>query len=291
MKSFIHYIKTLLITKKNESEWQLGYLTIGVQDLKQMKRFYTQTLGLSVLQSFQDSILLGSAIGSIPILKLVQITPLYQQKALYYFGLKLPKKEYLGDLANHLLSQNCLISASEDDGYSEAFYIIDPEGNRIKIYWDKPYTEVTTNFEHQEASTLALPISYFLTIRDNFYDTLPRNSRLAQLHLSVKDNFLQEEFFTEILPFETTYDYVIKRRNFKINHDYYSIATNEWHHTDFKMKKPTDLLEVMLYAPNFRALEAIVTKLEEKNIEYTLENSELLFNTPSQIQLCIKVRE
>ncbi|MGY3725353.1 Catechol-2,3-dioxygenase [Granulicatella balaenopterae] len=291
MKSFIHYIKTILQDKKNESEWQLGYVTIGVHDLKQMKRFYTKNLGLSVLQSYQHSILLGSAIGSVPMIKLVQIAPPYQQKVLYYIGLKLPKKEYLGDLANHLLAENCLILASEDDGYSEAFYIKDPENNRIKIYWDKPSIDVQLNFDHQEADDLHLPINHLLTIRDNPYDELPRNSRLAQVHLSVKDNLIQEEFFTEILPFETTYDYVMKRRNFKMNHDYYSIATNEWNRTHLMKRRPTDLLEIMLYSPNFRALEAIVKKLEAENIDYTLENSELVFSTPSHIQLCIKVRE
>src|SRR5699024_8813925 len=56
---------------------------------------------------------------------------------LYHFAILLPKRNYLANFLQHLLTLKIPIGAS-DHGVSEAIYIDDPDGNGIEVYCDRP---------------------------------------------------------------------------------------------------------------------------------------------------------
>ena len=211
----------------------------------------------------------------------------------YYLGFELPKKQLLGDLMNHLLLEEQMIMATCDDGYSEAFYIMDPEQNRLKFYCVKKdllLEDVNHDMQYLEGNEVTIPIQNFIQLGDTGIHGLPAKTRLNQVHYIVDDIQKTTDFLTKIFQFKTTYDYVAERINFQINEDYYSIAVNEWQiidssHTMYGVR------EIMYFVSDIKVIEAIVERLEKLELPYLYQDSELKILTPDHIRYHIKVGE
>ena len=63
MKHLLDYLKNLL-PSGSQKEWDIDQVTLFVENIHSMKRFYTQVLGLTILQDFETEILLGMPQGS-----------------------------------------------------------------------------------------------------------------------------------------------------------------------------------------------------------------------------------
>mgnify|MGYP000963730164 FL=1 len=211
----------------------------------------------------------------------------------YYLGFEIPKKQLLGDLSNHLLLEEQMIMATCDDGYSEAFYIMDPEQNRLKFYCVKKdllLEDVNHEMQYLEGNQVTIPIQDFIQLGDTGVHGLPAKTRLNQVHYIVEDIQKSSDFLHDIFQFKTTYDYVAERQNFQINQQYYSIAINEWQNID-KTHTLYGIREIMFFVPEIKVLEAIVERLEEIEWPYLYQDSELKILTPDHIRYHLKVGE
>ena len=56
MKHLLDYLKNLL-SSGSQKEWDIAQVTLFVENIHSMKRFYTQVLGLTILQDFETEIL------------------------------------------------------------------------------------------------------------------------------------------------------------------------------------------------------------------------------------------
>lgn len=295
MKNFLTFLKELF-PSHSKKEWELNQVTLLVKNIHTMKRFYTQTLGLTILQEFNDEdVLLGHAHGSIPFIRLLSVASSKEDtmNLTYYLGFELPKRSLLGDLSNHLLLEGETIVATNDDGYSEAFYIMDPEQNRLKFYVEKKHQlleEVNHEGHYLEGTQLEIPIEHFLSMGDTGIHGLPAQTRLSQVHYVVENIEQTIAFFQTIFPFKTTYDYVVGRKNVQINHHYYSLAVNEWQ----KIESERTLLgvrEILFLVPTIKELEQMVERLEEAQLPYLYQDLELKIVTPDHIRFHFKVGE
>ena len=294
MEKLFDYIKNLL-PSGTKKEWDIAQVTLFVENIHSMKRFYMQVLGMTILQDFETEILLGLSQGSIPMIRLLAVENSGTRKTnlTYYLGLELPKKQLLGDLMNHLLLEEQMIMATCDDGYSEAFYIMDPEQNRLKFYCVKKdllLEDVNHDMQYLEGNEVTIPIQNFIQLGDTGIHGLPAKTRLNQVHYIVDDIQKTTDFLTKIFQFKTTYDYVAERINFQINEDYYSIAVNEWQiidsaHTMYGVR------EIMYFVSDIKVIEAIVERLEKLELPYLYQDSELKILTPDHIRYHIKVGE
>ena len=294
MKNLFDYVKNLL-PSGSKDEWDIAQVTLFVENIHSMKRFYTQVLGMTILQDFETEILLGLSQGSIPMIRLLAVENSGTRKTnlTYYLGFELPKKQLLGDLMNHLLLEEQMIMATCDDGYSEAFYIMDPEQNRLKFYCVKKdllLEDVNHDMQYLEGNEVTIPIQNFIQLGDTGIHGLPAKTRLNQVHYIVDDIQKTTDFLTKIFQFKTTYDYVAERINFQINEDYYSIAVNEWQiidsaHTMYGVR------EIMYFVSDIKVIETIVECLEKLELPYLYQDSELKILTPDHIRYHIKVGE
>ena len=294
MEKLFDYLKNLL-PSGTKKEWDIAQVTLFVENIHSMKRFYTQVLGMTILQDFETEILLGLSQGSIPMIRLLAVENSGTRKTnlTYYLGFELPKKQLLGDLMNHLLLEEQMIMATCDDGYSEAFYIMDPEQNRLKFYCVKKdllLEDVNHDMQYLEGNEVTIPIQNFIQLGDTGIHGLPAKTRLNQVHYIVDDIQKTTDFLTKIFQFKTTYDYVAERINFQINEDYYSIAVNEWQiidsaHTMYGVR------EIMYFVSDIKVIEAIVECLEKLELPYLYQDSELKILTPDHIRYHIKVGE
>ena len=294
MKHLLDYLKNLL-SSGSQKEWDIAQVTLFVENIHSMKRFYTQVLGLTILQDFETEILLGMPQGSVPMIRLLAVenTGTRNTNLTYYLGFEIPKKQLLGDLSNHLLLEEQMIMATCDDGYGEAFYIMDPEQNRLKFYCVKKEVlleDVNHEMQYLEGNQVTIPIQDFIQLGDTGVHGLPAKTRLNQVHYIVEDIQKTSDFLHDIFQFKTTYDYVAERQNFQINQQYYSIAINEWQNID-KTHTLYGIREIMFFVPEIKVLEAIVERLEEIEWPYLYQDSELKILTPDHIRYHLKVGE
>ena len=52
MKNLFDYVKNLL-PSGSKDEWDIAQVTLFVENIHSMKRFYTQVLGMTILQDFE----------------------------------------------------------------------------------------------------------------------------------------------------------------------------------------------------------------------------------------------
>ena len=293
MKNLLDYLKNLL-PSGSQKEWDIAQVTLFVENIHSM-RFYTQVLDLTILQDFETEVLLGMPQGSVPMIRLLAVenTGTRNTNLTYYLGFEIPKKQLLGDLSNHFLLEEQMIMATCDDGYSEAFYIMDPEQNRLKFYCVKKdllLEDVNHEMQYLEGNQVTIPIQDFIQLGDTGVHGLPAKTRLNQVHYIVEDIQKTSDFLHDIFQFKTTYDYVAERQNFQINQQYYSIAINEWQNVD-KSHTLYGVREIMFFVPEIKVLEAIVERLEEMEWPYLYQDSELKILTPDHIRYHLKVGE
>jgi hypothetical protein len=254
-----------------------------------MKKFYTQVLGLVVLQDFEEEILIGHSRGSVPLLRLVQGKGSKNSiLTTYFIGFKLAKPFQMGELINRLILEEQTITATGFDGYTNNFYIIDPEGNRLKfmVEGESGYDLVD---QYLEGTEMNRSLHEFIDGVDALSEEFPPSATIAQVHYNVADVEETGAFLIDAFLFNTTFDYVTKRKNFKINRDGYSLSINSWKfiprfHEDFY-----GVSEIEWRVPNMRELENLVLNLESKKVPFHYYDAVLKVPTKDGVQFYFKV--
>ncbi len=213
MRNLIQFMKDFIVPQ-SKKEWTISLISITVRNLTVMKKFYTQILGLSVLQEFDNEVLIGHGRGSIPLFKLVQGNGDSDSfLTTYSIGFRLAKSSQIGELMNHFIMEEQTIIGSGFDGYTTNFYIMDPEGNRLKfmVVEDNSSQEVD---QYLEGNEMKRSLHEFIDGIDGASEEFPASARITQLHYNVMDVEATTEFLINNFSFKTTYDYVTKRKNF-----------------------------------------------------------------------------
>ena len=288
MRNLIQFMKDFVVPQ-SKKEWTISLISITVRNLTVMKKFYTQILGLSVLQEFDNEVLIGHGRGSIPLFKLVQGNGDSNSfLTTYSIGFRLSKFSQIGELINRFIMEEQTIMGSGFDGYTTNFYIIDPEGNRLKFMFseDNPSQDVD---QYLEGNEMKRSLHEFIDGIEGASEEFPASARITQLHYNVIDVEATTEFLMNNFSFNTTYDYVTKRKNFKVNRDGYSIAINSWNETNKKSKNIYGLSMIEWRVPNMKELENLVLHLEMNQIPFRYYDAYLKVPTKDGIEYCFKV--
>ena len=288
MRNLLQLVKDALVPQ-SKKEWTISLVTITVRNLSVMKKFYTQVLGLVVLQDFDNEILIGHSRGSVPLLRLVQGKGSKNSiLTTYYIGFKLTKPFQMGELINRLVLEEQTITATGFDGYTDNFYIVDPEGNRLKFMIESESGSELID-EYLEGTEMNRSLHEFIDGVDAMAEEFPPTASIAQVHYNVSDVEETGAFLTEAFLFKTTYDYVTRRKNFKVNRDGYSLAINAWEFIPHSHQDFYGVSEIEWRVPNMRELENLVLNLESKKVPFHYYDAVLRVPTANGIQYCFKV--
>lgn len=129
----------------------VGHVHLKVADLERSLGFYSGVLGFSVTQRIGDSaVFLGAgdyhhhlalntwdSRGGEP--------PPTKSTGLDHFALRYPDRASLADALLRLQQAGIRIDGAADHGVSEAIYLRDPDGNGVKLYWDRSPDEWPRN--------------------------------------------------------------------------------------------------------------------------------------------------
>jgi len=188
------------------AEAHLASLTLRVRDLDRLKRFYGETLAFQIQSADTDRIELG------PDGKAVSIELVHDRQApvrprpsigLYHFALLLPDRPALAAIVRRLVEAQWPFEGASDHGVSEAFYLRDPEGNGIELYWDRPVRTWHYRDGEVEMGTQALDVPALLEETQTSAPIHPA-TRLGHIHLHVDDLQAGERFYSGILGLNVT---------------------------------------------------------------------------------------
>ena|SRR5438132_4365642 len=121
----------------------LGHLVLRVQDVSRSEKFYTEILGLKVVSREFGMVFLKAYSSRSHELALAPLrektsasTP--GQGALSHFAWQMESLNDLRKMYRHLKQQGVEIAGKGDHGISIGVYFLDPDGNRIEVFYELP---------------------------------------------------------------------------------------------------------------------------------------------------------
>ena len=135
----------------------------------------------------------------------------------------------LKTVLTRILRNGYLLLGTADHGFTYAIYTLDPSGNGVEIYWDKP------NY-NGSMKTAPLPIETILSW--NGFDEY--KTSIGHIHLKVGNLEDAEEFFSHILGMDVTFRNYPGALFFSYSGYHHHIGTNIWETYHVKASKKND---------------------------------------------------
>lgn len=123
---------------------QMGPVELNVADLATMRNFYEDTVGLRVLAESEDSVDLGydSVLLRLQTVESGSQATSANEAGLYHSAILYVDKESLARTMHRIArAEPYALQESADHLVSLAFYFVDPEGNGLELYVDRPEDE------------------------------------------------------------------------------------------------------------------------------------------------------
>jgi len=190
-------------------ETTVGLLSLTVADLARSVAFYTEAIGLALLDRGETTATLG--VAGAPLLLLterVEARPWPREQAshtgLYHFAILVPTRADLGRWVRHWLELGLPLGQG-DHLVSEALYLSDPDENGIEIYRDRPRDEWTWRDGQVRIGAEPVDIRGLLDEAERAgepWSGLPAGTRLGHIHLQVGDIPEAAAFYHDILGFD-----------------------------------------------------------------------------------------
>lgn len=271
----------------NLNNYRIETVTLNVQNLIQMRQFYTEILGLSLIEETNETVSLGIAASQTKLLILQQtdISPT-RTSGLYHVAYLLPSRQALGEWLNHISRTDYPLQGASDHGYSEAVYLADPEGNGIEIYRDKPETE----WDFQPNGVIVgvtepMDVAGVLGAAKNNVSTFPAGTLVGHVHLSVSSIPPTDDFFRNILNFTLTSKFGQQASFYGKDGYHHQFAGNIWESRNLpKNTDETPGLNKITVAVSHTVLREALTNLQREKMTYSHEEDVLTFHDPNGIR-------
>jgi catechol 2,3-dioxygenase len=266
----------------------MGAVTLFVADLDAMTAFYRDVVTLQVLGADGDAVALGRAGTPIVIL---QHSPELKHAApgsagLFHTAILF---ESQAALASALLSvaQRApqTFTGSADHLVSQAFYLTDPEGNGIELYWDRDRSEWSWTHGQVEMATLYLDPNTFLqqhlTEEAAAGSTASAPAQIGHVHLSVGDVATARDFYVRRLGFDATASLGAQALFVSAGGYHHHMAMNVWNSRGAGPRMPAlGLGQVDLVLPDADALGELGERLTHFGTPVADDGRMLTFTDP-----------
>jgi catechol 2,3-dioxygenase len=186
----------------------IGAVHLQVGDLERSLAYYTDVLGLRLLDAGSDNARLGSASAhELVVLHLkrgIRRAPRGGRYGLYHFAVLLPDRGSLGRFAAHLLRSG-VQPAMADHAVSEALYLTDPDGLGIEVYADRPRSTWRTRGAELVMVTELLDLSAVIAAGENEpWSGVPEGTTMGHVHLHVGDIDRADTYYHGLIGFDKT---------------------------------------------------------------------------------------
>jgi len=268
----------------------IGRVALAVANLERSVRFYTETIGLTLLER-------GGGIASLgaPDLALLElreqpgISPVRRATGLYHFALLLPSRADLGDALEHFVRVRAPIGGFADHAVSEAIYLTDPDGHGIEVYRDRPRAEWAYAGGRLKMTTDPIDFDGILAARHGDQPVMPAGTMMGHIHLQVADIAATERFYIDLIGMEPVIRYGPSATFLAANGYHHHIGGNTWAGAGLP-PAPAGAARLLWYEiqqPDAAALEAIAARLAAAGHPFEQDADGLRVVDPSGIALLL----
>ena len=210
----------------------LGYVSLTVRDLTRSLAFYTEIMGLQILQQTGPRAHLG--VDGATLLHLVEnpIAPVARGTVgLYHFAILVPSRLDLARSLQQLLDTQTPLQGFADHLVSEAIYLADPDGNGIEIYRDRPRSRWPRRDGQLLMASDPLDVNGLLGELSEIsreWAGLASQSRIGHIHLQVSNLAETVAFYERTLGFDLVLRYGPSAAFLSAGGYHHHIGCNTW---------------------------------------------------------------
>ena len=195
------------VTFANRTPLRIGAVGLKARDLSRLADFYSQAIGLDVLDRDSKTARLGA--GDVALLELEaapSATPDDPRTAgLYHTAFLQPTRSDLARWLAHAAQNRVALTGASDHAVSEAIYLDDPEGNGIEVYRDRLPEEWRWSGDRIHMTTERLDLDNLAADAGNTaYAGAPAGLRIGHIHLRVGDLGTTQNFYSDIVGLNPT---------------------------------------------------------------------------------------
>lgn len=275
----------------------VGAVTLKVDDLDNMIKYYTQALPLQVLDQQGGSAVIGRGNQSVVILQHARELRHASRRAagLFHTAIVFETETALAAavywVARYAL--NTFIGSS-DHLVSKAFYFTDPEGNDVELYWDRDRSEWSWVHGQVEMDSLFLDPNQYLRdhlAEDAVAEPMIGGAEVGHVYLQVGDLDAARKFYVDWLGFDATHSST-PGALFISAGGYHHMAMNVWNSRGAGRRDNTlGLGQVDIVLPSPDDLGEVAERVRHHGVQLADDGRTVRFDDPWANGLRIKVAE
>ena len=124
---------------------RIAHVVIKVRDIEVSRKFYTEILGMQVMKNVPEigAVFLANHARDHHEIALLQVgtdaeSPKAKQVGLAHIAFRLRSEIELEEAYKELKAKKVPVSFTVDHGVTKSVYFLDPDGNELEVYTDKP---------------------------------------------------------------------------------------------------------------------------------------------------------
>lgn len=247
---------------------RVGGVRLQISDLPRSRAYYTEVIGLRVIDSTTSRASLGTPGSAEPLVTLYAIPgtqPARRRGAfgLFHFAILLPERAALGRFVSHL-SRMGVPAGMSDHRVSEAIYLADPDGLGIEVYADRP--RETWRYTEGQLVMTTDPLDVQSLLRAGEGDVwrgAPAGTTMGHVHLHVGDLEDAAAFYHRAMGFDITTSNYPGALFFSAGGYHHHLGTNTWAPGPGPAPDQAQLIEWSLLVPSAADRQLIGRRLEE----------------------------
>lgn len=211
----------------------VGGVRLQVADIQRSLGYYTDVIGLRILDVSGDAAALGVLESDRPLVSLRSVSgtrPAHRRGTfgLFHFAILVPDRASLGRFVAHLASKDVRPGMS-DHKVSEAIYLSDPDGLGIEVYADRPRREWQYVNRQLVMSTDPLNVGDLVAAGAGApWRGMPAGTTMGHVHLHVGDLNVAAAFYHRALGLDLTVWNYPGALFFSAGGYHHHLGTNTW---------------------------------------------------------------
>lgn len=246
---------------------RVGGVHLQISDLARSRAYYTEVIGLHLIDSTTRTASLGAPGCVEPLVTLHAIPgtqPARRRGAfgLFHFAILLPDRADLGRFVSHLSGMGVPAGMS-DHLVSEAIYLSDPDGLGIEVYADRPRD--TWRYTDGQLMMTTDPLDVQSLLRAGGGDVwrgAPAGTRMGHIHVHVGDLEDAATFYHHAVGFDITVSNYPGALFFSAGGYHHHLGTNTWAAGPGPAPDQAQLLEWSLVVPSAADVQLIGHRLD-----------------------------
>lgn len=275
----------------------IGKVVLNVENMENMKQFYTTIIGLEIKNETDQVLQLGAFDEEEVLLELQSVAPIGEKPTatgMYHMAFLLPTRKDLGEILYHILTSKYPLTGASDHGYSEALYLDDPEGNGIEIYADKPKSMWDIREDGQIAGvTEEMDAEGVIGEAKQAFLGMPKGTYMGHIHLFVAELDKTEIFYKDVLGFDLKFRFGPQAKFFAAGEYHHQIGTNVWAGKNIpaaqKGLRGLDYFTIVVSSAD--ELTQVKEKLDAKNYSYQLDEATQTLSLKDTNGIAIKITD